>query len=124
MAKKTKRAKSLRSQTVARLDGSGLLMGFEIIQVGEDWRPGARQVPVPDNCDLAPLRYRWLAAAGEKGSFWPVAPAAPANDVEPNALRAIALDIKARDRGDPPSVESVKWADWFLNSVDAKGGTS
>jgi hypothetical protein len=122
MAKKTPRAKPARLQNVALLDDTGLLIGFEEIEVGDDWRPADNQVPVPLGCDLVPLRYRWLTVlAGGKGAFLPIVPAAPAGDVEPNALRAIALDIKARDRGEPLPEESVRWAHWFLNSLDAKG---
>jgi hypothetical protein len=111
-------ARKKRRQAVAVIDQSGLLTGFKTMHVADGWKPAAGQVPVPENCDLVIGRYRWCAP---QGAFLPIVPAAPAVDVEPNAMRAIALDIKARDRGEPPPEESVKWAHWFLDSLDAKG---
>lgn len=121
MAKKPKKTKKLAEspvpQNVAVLDEAGLLTGFETVERGPDWKPATNQVPVPDGCDLAPGRYRWVAP---QHAFLPVAPAAPGIEAEPNALRALALDLAARRETAP--AESVAWADWYLKSLDAKGG--
>jgi hypothetical protein len=111
-------AKKKRKQTVAVIDDSGLLTGFRKLHVAEGWKPAADQVPVPEDCDLAIGRYRWCAPAG---AFLPVVPAAPAGAAEPNAMRAMALEIAARAAGKPPPDEAVAWAGWYLKSVDAKG---
>lgn len=60
MAKKPKKQPPV---TLALLDETGLLTGYE---TGDAASADARRIPVPEGCDLAPGKYRW---DGE--SFWP-----------------------------------------------------
>lgn len=67
MAKKIKDAADAAStKYVARLDGAGVLLGFEHIpkaEVTEEHGGMPDFVDVPADCDLKPGRYRWVPAA-------------------------------------------------------------
>lgn len=117
MAKKPTR----RRVTLARLDESGLLTGFETRKVGPNWIGESGAVIVPDDCDLKPGRYRWLASAGR---FEPLPPNEPVvNQMpEPPALRAIwkgFLSLQKAGHSFPPETEA--WIAAYGKTIDAKG---
>jgi len=113
--------KKLRKVTVALLDDSGRLAGYDRRSVDADWIGEAGCVAVPDECDLAPGKYRWNAAAGRFDPLPPNEP--PASETpEPAALRAIWLGFRAlRAGGQVFPAETVAWIDYYGETMDAKG---
>lgn len=118
MAKKP--SKKQRRVTVALLDETGLLTGFDTRDVESDWIGAAGVVLVPDGCDLAPGKYRWNAAAGR---FEPLPPNEPGQGPPPAAaMRAIWKGFRALDeQGIALPDETRRWIAAYGKTLDAKG---
>jgi len=105
--------------TFAILDAAGVLQGFEKVPK-KKWKPAAGRVPVPDDCDLAPGRYRW---DGEQGTFVPLAPkgSGDATTVDVPSIHAIALGFASlHNQGLVLHVEALAWLRAYERSLDNK----
>lgn len=120
MAKKPKAKK--RRVCLALLDDRNILRGFETRDVAADYvgEPGA--VLVPDECDLAPGKYRWNPGPGR---FDPVAQEVAGGGIaapDPQALRAIWKGFRSvRAAGIVLDPETVAWLEAYGKTLDAKG---
>lgn len=121
MAKQAKKKNRMRKVTVALLDETGLLAGYDRRSVGPDWIGEEGCIHVPDGCDLAPGKYRWNAAGGRFDPLPPNEP--PASEMlEPSSLRAIWLGFKAlQEGGQAFPAETAAWIEAYGKTMDAKG---
>ena len=102
---------------VALLDDSGMLKGFRVVSKPKAVQTAA-QVPVPDDCDLVPGRYRWDA---DRGAFLPTGKATAAA-APTDALRAIWLGFRAlKEQGIVLPEETLAWMASYAKTFDAQG---
>lgn len=118
MAKKAKKAPAYPVVTFALLDDFGVLQGYD--HARRSMGAPAGSVEVPDDCDLAPGRYRWDQKIGR---FHPLPPANSLTpDIAPDALRAIWAGFKAlHENGTPLPVQTLDWLAAYGKTIDAKG---
>lgn len=107
--------------TVAVLDANGVLAGFER-GLPDDYEPKSGEIPVPDDCDLAPRKYVWDAEANAgNGAFTPVPRAGSADEAKQvNVLRAIFRGFQAIESRFPGTLptETKDWLNQFSGSID------
>ncbi len=101
-------------KTVAVTDANDVLLRYRKVE-----KPDPQDIVVPDDCDLAPGRYRWDRV---RGTFLPIAPPPEAEVVEPNALRAIARGFMAIRDGQSLPRETLDWLAFYERSLDNAGG--
>jgi hypothetical protein len=93
----------------ALIDANGVLIGYE--RTFEDG------IEVPDECDLAPGRYKWNGT-----SFVPILEAFTKTEVDaPDTVTAIAVALKAMRDGKPMPGITLKWLEEFDKTIDAQG---
>lgn len=107
-----KKAKEAKKQNVALIDGAGILIGYS-----KDSK--AEGISVPDDCDLAPGKYRWEP----KAETWlPLSPVESDPTDQPHILRAIARGFIAVRDEKPLPKETLDWLTLFEGSIDNIGG--
>lgn len=118
-AKPSAKPKS-RRVTVALLDDTGLLTGYDIRTVPAELIGAPGCVRVPEGCDLAPGKYRWNAVAGR---FDPLPPNEPGQGPPPpDATRAIWAGLRAmQQQGMEFPAETRAWIKAYGETLDAKG---
>lgn len=95
---------------VATLNENGVLTGYETIP-GE---PTIHQIPVPEDCDLTPGKYRW-----DGQTFVPVLPIEGSVDAPLSTIHAIAHGFAALyNQGNDLHPLTVKWLRDYVKSVD------
>ena len=106
--------------TVAILDAQAVLLGFKKVSVTAR-KETKFQVPVPDECDLTPKKYRWDA---EAKTFVPLpTPVVGSTAEHPDQVKAIALGFMAlREQGvvELPNLTN-EWLDWYRGTIDYQG---
>lgn len=115
-----RKSKKIMFGTVAILDAQAVLLGFKKVSV-VGRKETKFQVPVPDECDLTPKKYRWDA---EAKTFVPLPPVAGSTPEHPDQVKAIALGFMALREAHVVALPklTLAWLDWYAGTIDYQGG--